>query len=107
MIPSRDWNSYLKKIYESVDVGDNIQTHIESYQAKILRIGGPMLISQIHKLFIWAFKQGSLNLGLKESFFLFLNTGITTIPLVIGPLWLARFYPSYMELFWKRRSTYG
>ena len=26
MIPLRDWNSYLKNIYESLDVIDNIQT---------------------------------------------------------------------------------
>jgi hypothetical protein len=66
MIHLRDWNSYLKNIYESPDVMDNIQTlsteeevfsiediefgvkwlakgkakDIEGYQAKILKIGG-------------------------------------------------------------------
>ena len=27
-ISLKDWNSYLKKIYESLDIRDNIQTHL-------------------------------------------------------------------------------
>ena len=78
------WNSYLKKIYESPNIRDNIQTlltmkevlsledidfvvkrlangkakDIEGYQAKILKIGGHILIPHIHKLFNLVIKQG-------------------------------------------------
>jgi hypothetical protein len=84
MISLRDWNSYLKKLYESPNVMDNIQTlitkeevfyfgrhrvwvkqlakgkakDIKGYQAKILKIGGLVLIPHIHKLFNMVVKQG-------------------------------------------------
>jgi hypothetical protein len=83
MIPLRDWNSYLKNIYESPNVMDNIQTlsieeefsiediefgvkqltkgkakDIKGYQVEILKIGGPILIPHIHKLFNLVVKQG-------------------------------------------------
>ena len=71
------WNSYLKNIYESSNIRDNIQTlitmkdvfsledidfgvkhlanekakGIEGYQAEILKIGGSVLILHIPKLF--------------------------------------------------------
>ena len=79
-----EWNYYLKNIYESPNVIDNFETvltteevlslediyfgvkrlangkanDIEGYQAKILKIGGPVLIPHIHKLFNQAVKQG-------------------------------------------------
>ena len=83
-IALKDWNSYLKKLYESMDIRDNIQTllimkevfllknidfevkrlangkakDIEDYQAQILKIRGLVLIPHIHKLFILAVKKG-------------------------------------------------
>jgi hypothetical protein len=84
MIPLKDWNSYLKNPYESLnamDIVPNIYTKdeafslegiefgvklfvkgkakdIEGYQAKILKIGGPILIPDIHKLFNLVVKLG-------------------------------------------------
>ncbi len=72
-----NWNSYLKKLYESPNVIDNFETlltteevfpleditfgvkrlangkakDIKGYQAKILKIGGHVLIPHIHNLF--------------------------------------------------------
>lgn len=83
-IALHDWNSYLKKLYESPYVMDNFETlfttkevfslkdidfgvnrlangiskDIEGYQAEILKIGGPVLIPHIHKLFNQVVKQG-------------------------------------------------
>ena len=83
-IALHDWNSYLKKLYESPNVMDNLETllttkevfsledikfgvnrlangkakDIEGYQAEILKIGGPVLIPHIQKLFNQAVKQG-------------------------------------------------
>ena len=83
-IALKDWNSYLKKLYESLDIKYNIQTllttkevfsledidfgfkllangkdkDIEGYQVKILKIGGHVLISHIHKFFNLVVKQG-------------------------------------------------
>ena len=77
MIPLRDWNSYLKILYEfpnSMDTIPIVSTKeyvfslddieyevkhlangkakdIEGYQAEIFKIGGPILILHIHKLF--------------------------------------------------------
>ena len=79
-----DWNSYLKKIYKSLNVIDNFETllttvevfsledtyfwvkrlengkakDIEGYQEEILKIGGPILIPHIQKLFNQMIKQG-------------------------------------------------
>ena len=79
-----DWNSYIKKIYESPNVIDNIETFlttkevfsledidfgvkclenrkpkdIEWYKAKILKIWGHVLILHIHKLFNLVVKKG-------------------------------------------------
>ena len=78
------WNSYLKNIYESLNIRDNIQTlltkksvfsledidfrvkclanrkakDIEGYQVEILKTGGPIVIMHIHKLFNITVKQG-------------------------------------------------
>ena len=78
------WNSYLKKIYESLDIIYNIQTllttkevfsledidfgvkrlangkskYIEGYQVEILKIGGLVLILHIQKLFNLVVKKG-------------------------------------------------
>ena len=83
-IALKDWNSYLKMLYESSDTRDNIQTlltteevfslediyfrvkclangkakDIEGYQAEILKIGGSVFIPHIHKLFNLVLKQG-------------------------------------------------
>ena len=83
-IALHDQNSYLKKLYESPNVIDNFETlltmkeffsledidfwvkrlangkakDIEGYQEEILKIGGPVLIPHIHKLFNQAVKQG-------------------------------------------------
>ena len=82
-IDLHNWNSYLKKLYESPNAGDfeTLLTKkeflsledidfgvkclenwkakdIEDYQAKILKIGGPVLIPNIHKLFNQEVKQG-------------------------------------------------
>jgi hypothetical protein len=76
-IPLRDWNSYLKSIYEFPNAMDTIPIvptneevsslddielwvkrlangkakYIEGYQAEIFKIGGPILIPHIHKIF--------------------------------------------------------
>ena len=83
-IDLKDWNYYLKKIYESLHIRDNIQTllttkeffsledidfgvkhltngkdkDIEVYQEDILKFGGLVLIPHIHKLFNVVVKQG-------------------------------------------------
>ena len=75
-IALKDWNSYLKKIYESSYIKYSIQTllttneifslediyfmvkhlangkskDIEGYKAEILKIGGHVLILHIHKI---------------------------------------------------------
>jgi hypothetical protein len=82
MIPLKEWNSYLKNISESPNVMESIPKvsieneffsiedinfgvkkltngkakDIEGYQAEILKIGGPILIPHIHKLFNLAVK---------------------------------------------------
>ena len=79
-----DWNSYLKKLYESPNVIDNFETllttgeffslediyfwvkclengkakDIEGYQAEILKIRGHVLIPHIHNIFNKVVKQG-------------------------------------------------
>ena len=83
-IALKDWNPYLKNIYEPLDIKDSIQTlltmkkvfsledmdfgvkclangkykDIKGYQAEILKIGGHVLILLIHKLFNLEVKQG-------------------------------------------------
>jgi hypothetical protein len=83
-IPLMDWNSYLKSLYkfpnsmdtipivptkEEVFSLDDIELgvkwlangkakDIEGYQDEIFKIGGPILIPHIHKLFNLAVKQG-------------------------------------------------
>ena len=83
-ISLQDWNSYLKNIYESLNVINNFKTllttvevfslkdidfgvkrlengkakDIEGYQEKILKIRGPVLIPHIHKLCNQAVKKG-------------------------------------------------
>jgi hypothetical protein len=111
-IALRDWNSYLKILYKFPNAMDTIHIvpkkkeifslddidfgvkqlangkvkDIEGYQAEFFKIGGPILILHIHKLFNLAVKQGFLNPGRKSSLFLFLKMGIETFPLIIGPL---------------------
>jgi hypothetical protein len=84
MIPLRDWNSYLKIIYEFPNAMDTIPIvptkdeafsldaiefvvkrisngkakDIEGYQDEIFKIGGPILIPHIHKIFNLPVKQG-------------------------------------------------
>jgi hypothetical protein len=84
MIPLRDWNSYLKSLYEfpnSMDTIPIVPTEdavfslddiefgvkqlangkakdIEGYQAEIFKIKGPILIPHIHKIFNLAVKKG-------------------------------------------------
>jgi hypothetical protein len=83
-IPLRDWNSYLKSLYEFPNAMDTIPIiptkeeffslhdiefgvkqlangkakDIEGYQAGIFKIGGTILIPHIHNLFNLAVKQG-------------------------------------------------
>jgi hypothetical protein len=83
MIPLREWNSYLKSLYVFRNAMDTIPIvltndevfslddiefgvkrlangktkNIEGYQAEIFKIGGPILIPHIHKLFNLAVKQ--------------------------------------------------
>ena len=83
-ISLHNWNFYLKNIYESPNGIYNFETlvtteeffslkdidfgvkhlekgkakEIEGYQAEILKIGGPVLIPHIQKLFNQALKQG-------------------------------------------------
>lgn len=83
-ITLEDWNSYLKNIYDSLNVISNIQTlptteeffsledmdfgikrlaigrakDIEGYQVEILKIGGHVLSTHIHNLFNLVVKQG-------------------------------------------------
>jgi hypothetical protein len=83
-IPLRDWNSYLKSLYEFPNAMDTIPIfptkeevftlddiefgvkqlangkakEIEGYQDEIFKIGGTILIPHIHKLFNLAVKQG-------------------------------------------------
>jgi hypothetical protein len=84
MIPSRDWNSYLKSVYEFPNAMDTIHIvstedaifslddikfkvkrlangkdkDIEGYQDEIFKIGGPILIHHIHKIFNLVVKKG-------------------------------------------------
>ena len=84
IIPLRDWNSYLKSIYEFANAMDTIPIiptkdevfsldviefgfkqisngkakDIEEYQVEIFKIGRPILIPHIHKLFNLLVKQG-------------------------------------------------
>jgi hypothetical protein len=93
MIHLRDSNSYLKNIYESLDVVEKIQTlsidkedfyveeiefgvkkltigkskNIEGYHTKILKIGEHILIPDIHNIFNLVVKKASLNPRLKAS----------------------------------------
>ena len=107
-IALHDWNSYIKKLYESPNAIHKFETlltmkevftledinfrvkhlengkakDIEGYQVEILKIGGP----HIHKPFNQVSSKGSLNLGLKASLSLFLNVGKQINPLIIGHL---------------------
>jgi hypothetical protein len=84
MIPLRNWNSYLKSLYEFPNAMDTIPIvpiedevfslddiefgvkrfangkakYIEGYQDEIFKIRGPILIPHIHKLFNLAVKHG-------------------------------------------------
>ena len=84
MIPLRDWNSYLKIIYDFPNAMDTIHIvptedevfslddiefgvkcltngrakDIQGYQVENFKIGGPILIPHIHKLFNLATLQG-------------------------------------------------
>jgi hypothetical protein len=83
-IPLKDWNLYLKNLYESPNIMDNMPNgstkdgvfyveaikfrvkqlskgkakDIEAYQDELLKIGGPILMHHIHKLFNLAIQQG-------------------------------------------------
>jgi hypothetical protein len=83
MIPLRDWNSYLKSIYEFHNATNTVpifpiedevfsldeiefrvkwlengkDKDIEGYQAEIFKIRGPILIPHIHNLFKLVVKQ--------------------------------------------------
>lgn len=78
MIPLKEWDIYLKNIYDSLDTMDNIvktpieedifslvdvefriKNDIKGYQAEIFKMGRYTLISHIHKL---------LNLAVKNEF---------------------------------------
>ena len=116
-IALHDWNYYLKKLYESPNVMDNLETllttkevfsledikfgvnrlangkakDIEGYQAEILKIGGPVLIPHIHKLFNQAVKQGFRKIWTKSLVIPIFKSGDTNNPssyrtIMISPL---------------------
>ena len=112
MIPLRDWNSYLKSIYEFPNAMDTIPIvptkdevlylddiefivkwlangkakDIEGYQAEIFKIEVSILIPHIHKLFNLVVKQGFPKPWMKILIVPILKMGIETFPLIIGPL---------------------
>jgi hypothetical protein len=59
---------------------------IEGYQAEILKIGGPILIPHIHKLFNLAIQQGIPKPWTQSLIVPILKEGIKVIPIIIRPL---------------------
>ena len=128
-ISLHDQNSYLKKIYDSSNVIDNFETlltteevfslkeidfgvkrlangkakDIEGYQAEILKIGGPVLIPHIHKLFNQAVKQGFPKPWTQSLIIPIFKSGDINNPSNYRTIMISPSQPSYMVLFWKRR----
>jgi hypothetical protein len=127
MIPLRDWNSYLKSIYEfpnSMDTIPIVPTEdevfslddiefrvkwlangkakdIEGYQDEIFKIGGPILIPHIHKLFNLAVKQGFPKPWTQSLIVPIFKNGDRNIPsnyrtIMISPI-LAKLYKIILE----------
>jgi hypothetical protein len=111
MVLLRDWNSYLKSLYEFPNDMDTIPIvpledevfsldeiefevkrlangkakDILGYQAKNIKIKEPILIPHIHNLFNLASTRASLNPRCKASLFISLKIGIETFPRIKGP----------------------
>jgi hypothetical protein len=134
MISLIDYNSYLKSIYESRNVLNKISKFstkddvfliedikfgvkqlangeskdIEDYQTKILKIGGPILIPHIHKLFNLAVKKGFPKPWTQSLIVPIFKSGDKNNPsnyrtIKVSPI-LSKLY---REVFWKRREAYG
>jgi hypothetical protein len=126
-IPLKDWNFYLKNMYESPNVMDNMPNNstkdevfsiedikfgvkrlskgkakdIEGYQAEILKIGGPILIPHIHKLFNLAIQQGFPKPWTQSLIVPIFKSGDKSNPsnyrtIMISPI-LAKLYGSILE----------
>ena len=79
---------------EEIDFGVNLLANgkakdIEGYQVEILKIGGPVLIPHIHKLFNQAVKQGFPKPWTQSLIIPILKVGIQITPLIIEQLWSA------------------
>ena len=59
---------------------------IEGYQVEIFKIGGPILIHHMHKLFNLAVKHGFPKLWTQSLIALVFKMVIEIFPLIIGPL---------------------
>jgi hypothetical protein len=105
-IPLRDWNSYLKSIYEFPNAMDTIPIFpakeevfslysiefgvkwlanekakdIEGYQDEMFKIRGPILIPHIHKLFTFAVKEGFPKLWMQNLIVPIFKNGDRNIP---------------------------
>jgi hypothetical protein len=126
-IPSRDCNSYLKILYEfpnsmetipiiptkeevfsldDIEFGVELLANgkakdIEGYQAETFKIGGPILIRHIHKLFNLAFKQGFPKPWMQNLIVPIFKKGDRNIPynyrtIMISPI-LAKLYRIILE----------
>ena len=126
-IPLIDCNSYLKSLYKFPNAMDTILVvptkeeifslddiefrvkrltngkakDIEGYQAEIFKIGGPILIPHIHKLFNLAVKQGFPKLWAQSLIVPIFKNGDKNIPsncrnIMISPI-LAKLYGIILE----------
>jgi hypothetical protein len=59
---------------------------IQGYQDEIFKIGGPILIPHIHKLFNLTVKQGFPKPWMQSLIVPIFKNGDKTFPLIIGPL---------------------
>ena len=132
-IPLRDWNSYLKSIYEFPNAMDTIPIFpakeeffflyniefgvkwlanekakdIEGYQDEMFKIGGPILIPHIHKLFNLVVKKWFPKPWMQSLIVPIFKNGDRNIPsncrtIIIIPI-LAKLYVIVLEkkiIFW-------
>jgi hypothetical protein len=123
----KDWNFYLKKLNESPNIMDKMSNsstkdevfsiqdikfgvkrlskgktkEIEGYQDEILKIGGPVFIPHIYKLFNLAIQQGFLKPWTQILIVPIFKSGDTNNPsnyrtIMINPI-LAKLYKSILE----------
>jgi len=133
MIPLREWNSYLKSIYEfpnSMDTIPIVSTedaifylddiefgvkwlangktkNIEGYRVEIFKIGWSILIPHIHKLFNFVVKKGFPEPWTQSLIVLIFKNGDRKIPSNYMTLIISPILAKLYELFWKRRLTFG